>query len=87
MNSLQFLEKRDKDNSLLRFKVPELNFLIKKKIFKIISKNKSYKILKKNLPSPYVDIFFKKKFIMTPLIASKIIINRWNYKNDKKPYK
>ena len=88
MSSLKFLEKRNDDNSFLRFKVPELNYLITENIFNSIVNYESYKTLEKNLSSKYVSIFFKKKLYQdTSSIASKILINRWNYKYDKNNFK
>lgn len=87
MSHFEFLDKRDENNSFIRFKVPELNFLISESIFQSISKYQSFKILEKNFSSTYLNMFFKKKFYLeTTNLASKIIINRWNFKNDKKNF-
>lgn len=87
MNSLKFLDKRNDDGSFLRFKVPELNYFITQNIFKSISSYESYKILEKRLSSEYLSMFFKKKIYQdTTYIATKILINRWNLKNDKKNF-
>ena len=82
MSDLFFLDKRDKNNSFIRFKVPELNMRLTNKIFEQVSKNQLYKILIESLPKEYIDLYFKKKiFYDIKDISSKIIINEWNFYN------
>ncbi len=84
MSDLFFLDKRDKNNSFIRFKVPELNMRLTNKIFEQVSKNQLYKILIESLPKEYIDLYFKKKiFYDIKDISSKIIINEWNFYNKK----
>ena len=64
MSQFEFLDKRDENNSFIRFKVPELNHLICESIFQTISKYQSFKILEKNFASTYLSMLFKKKFYL-----------------------
>ena len=87
MSLLKFLDKRSEDKSLLRFQVPKLNYEISENIFNSITYYKSYKILEKNIPIEYLNMYFKKKFYQdTTNLASEVIINRWNSKYDKKNF-
>ena len=87
MSLLKFLDKRSEDKSLLRFEVPKLNYIISENIFNSITNYKSYKILEKNLSQEYLKMYFKKKFYQeTTNLASKVLINRWNFKHDKKNF-
>ena len=87
MYKLTFQEKRDKDESLLRFKVPTLGFDVSKKIFKTLSSYKAYGIVKKRFNNDYLQMYFVKKIndIILP-ICSQMIINNWNYENKSEEF-
>ena len=87
MYKLTFQEKRDKDESLLRFKVPALGFDVSKKIFKTLSSYKAYGIVKKRFNNDYLQMYFEKKIndIILP-ICSQMIINNWNYENKSEEF-
>jgi hypothetical protein len=87
MKTLQYLSKRDENNSFIRFKAPIVKYEISNFMFSELSKSKFYKILKEYLPEEYTELYFKKKFnLELDHLSSKIVINEWNFNNDKDNY-
>ena len=87
MKTLQYLSKRDENNSFIRFKAPTVKYEISNFMFSELSKSKFYKALKEYLPEGYTELYFKKKFHEElDHVSSKIVINEWNFYNDKGNY-
>ena len=61
MKTLQFLDKRDENNSFIRFKAPFVKYEITNFVFSELSKSKFYKVLKEYLSEEYTELYFKKK--------------------------
>ena len=81
----QYLNKRTKDNIILRFDACRKTQEATEKCFHLISSSNLYKLLCTNFPEKYIEIYFKKLFyIELNPIVNQILIYKWEVENKTK---
>jgi hypothetical protein len=82
MHKYEYLDKRNKDEIILRFEACETTQEATEKCFNIISNSSLYKLLSVKFPKKYIETYFKKKFYLELYpVSTQIKIHNWENEN------